>query len=387
MEDFQFKSPTNLVLRYGAEMEAGKLVREYTDKVLIVLGGDFVKESPWYPGLISSLVDEGIDVHELSGIQPNPTLTAVRQGIETVKDKGIGLILSVGGGSAIDSAKAIAIGALIDEDVWAVYTKEVEVSDALPVGCVMTIPSTGSEASNGSVINNAETGEKFDVMGDFIRPVFSLMNPVITFSAPKRQVVAGIVDMFSHAAERYFSRSINVELTDRLGEAMMTAIMHNARVLLADFTNYDARADLMVASLLAHNGLTGIGRQQDWASHAVAAPLSGEYNAVHGETISVIMPVWAAYVAPEAPERFAQLGVRVFGAAPDSSQAEQVRAAIEGMRAFFDELAMPATLSDLGIEDDSLFASMAAQTTRFYQPGNLKSLTSDDVQAIYRSAR
>lgn len=294
MEDFQFKSPTNMVLQPSAELEAGNLVRAYTDKVLVVLGGDFVKETPWYPGLVSSLESEGVAVHELSGIQPNPTLEAVREGITKVKAEGIGLILSVGGGSAIDSAKAIAIGALLDEDIWSVYTKDVEVSDALPVGCVMTIASTGSEASNGSVISNAETGEKFDVMGDFIRPAFVLMDPTITFSAPRRQVVAGIVDMFSHTAERYFSRSTDVELTDRLGEAVMTAIIHNARILLDDFTNYNARADLMVASLLSHNGLTGIGRQQDWASHAVAAPLSGEYNAVHGETIAVIMPRWAS---------------------------------------------------------------------------------------------
>lgn len=386
MEDFQFQSPTNLVLRVGAETEAGELIARYAKRALIVLGGDFIKTSEWYPGLIGSLEAAGVQYWELGGIQPNPTLEAIREGIKTVRANEIGFILSVGGGSAIDSAKAIALGAAIEQDVWEVYTKQVTPTTALPVGCVMTIPSTGSEASNGSVVNNAETGEKFDVMGDYIRPVFALMNPEITYTAPRRQIFAGVVDMFSHVAERYFSRSTNVEVTDRIGEGLMIAIMHDAKILLDDFTNYDARADLMLASLLAHNGLAGIGRQQDWASHAVGAPLSGEYNAVHGETISVIMPVWARYVADEAPERIAQLGVRVFGADPAASQDEQVDAAINGMRAFFDSIGMPASLADLGITDDSKFEQMAEQATHFYQPGNLKSLSRDDVLAIYRLA-
>lgn len=387
VEDFQFMSPTNLVLKVGAEAEAGRMIRPYADRALIVLGGDFIKDSEWYPGVIASLTAAGVGYEELSGIQPNPTLEAVNAGIELVRTKGIGFILSIGGGSAIDTAKAIGLGAANDVKIWDVYTKAVEVDRSLPVGCIMTIPSSGSEASNGSVITNAETGEKFDVMGDFIRPVFALMNPEITYSAPRRQIFSGIVDMFSHSAERYYSQSTGVELTDRLCEAVMSAIITCADQLLEDFTNYDARANLMLASVLSHNGLTGIGRQQDWASHTVAAPLSGEYHCVHGETISVIMPNWAQYVSAEAPARLAQLGVRVFGAAPELPEARQAEAAIGGMRAFFDRIGMPATLRDLGIDTDEKFESMAEQATRFWLPGNLKQLNRDDVVAIYQLAK
>ncbi len=387
MEDFQFMSPTNLVLKVGAEREAGRLIRQHTDRALIVLGGDFIADSDWYPGVIESLTNAGVEYDELRGILPNPTLEAVNEGIDLVRRKGIGFILSIGGGSAIDTAKAVGLGAANDVNIWDVYTKRVEVDRSVPVGCIMTIPSSGSEASNGSVITNAATGEKFDVMGDFIRPVFALMNPEITYSAPRRQIFSGIVDMFSHTAERYFSRSTDVELTDRLCEAVMNSVINCADRLLVDFTDYHARANLMLASLLSHNGLTGIGRQQDWASHTVAAPLSGEYNCVHGETISVIMPNWAKYVSAEAPEKLAQLGVRVFGADPEASLDEQVHAAIAGMRSFFDRIGMPATLRDLGIESDEKFATMADQATRFWQPGNLKSLGREDVIAIYQLAK
>lgn len=387
MEDLQFMSPTNLVLRVGAEQEAGRLIRPYADRALIVLGGDFIKDSEWYPGVTEALTAEGVEFDELSGIQPNPTLAPVNEGIDLVRRKGIGFILSIGGGSAIDTAKAIGMGAANDVNIWDVYTKRVEIDRSLPVGCIMTVPASGSEASNGSVITNAATGEKFDVMGDFIRPVFALMNPEITYTAPRRQIFAGVVDMFSHSAERYFSKSTNVELTDRLCEAVMSSIITCADQLLVDFDDYHARANLMLASILSHNGLTGIGRQQDWASHTVAAPLSGEYDCVHGETISVIMPNWARYVSAEAPEKLAQLGVRVFGADSEASEADQVDAAISGMRAFFDRIGMPATLRDLGIETDEKFLAMADQATRFWQPGNLKSLGRDDVVAIYELAR
>lgn len=386
MESFQFASRTKLALGPAVEREIGENLRPYGDCVLVVPGGEAIRSADWYREILDSLSASGIHWIELCGVRGNPDIGPVREGAETARSHNVGAVLSVGGGSAVDTAKAVALGACYDGDVWDFFTKNVVPTRALPVACIMTIPSSGSEASNGAVISNDETSEKLDVIAEVLRPELVLMNPALTASVPRRHLMAGIVDMFSHITERYFSRSSGVEVTDRLAEGLMLAIMTEADRLLVDFENLDARANLMLASVLAHNGLVGMGRQQDWATHAIAAPLSGEFGCIHGETIAVILPHWARLVAAEHPERFAQLGGRVFGAASDGTDAEAAAAAICGLSAFFSRLGMPAKLSDLGVGDVNRFESLAAQATRGGTIGNLKELSANDVCSIYKLA-
>lgn len=388
MENFNFYSPTKLIMQPNAEVVVGNEVIKYSKKVLFVhYGDDFFIRSGLYDKIMNSLKTAGLEIYEAAGIVPNPILEPVYRGIELCKAHGIGFILAVGGGSVIDTAKAIALGAKYDGDVWDLYIGKGFVAEALPVGAVMTIAATGSEGSNGSVITNEKTNEKRDVMGDMIRPVFAIMNPEITFSLPIYQTACGIVDMLSHTMERYFSTSQNVELTDRLGEGLMTAIMNSGKMVMKEPNNYDARADLMLASILSHNGLTGIGRNQDWACHMMGAQISGHYNAVHGATLSILIPAWAAYVYKDNPDRFAQFAERVMGINVEGlSKEEAALQGIEKLKDFYRELGMPLTLKEIGIEDDSKFEAMAIAATLIFGPiGCMKALTAADVTAIYKS--
>lgn len=388
MENFNFYAPTRLIMQPDAETIVGNEVEKYSKKVLFVHYGDkFFIGSGLYDKIMDSLKAAKLEIYEVSGIVPNPILEPVYRGIELCKAHDIGFILAVGGGSVIDTAKAIAFGAKYDGDVWDLYIGKNSPKETLPVGVVMTIAATGSEGSNGSVITNEKTDEKRDVMGDMIRPVFAIMNPELTYSLPKYQTACGIVDMLSHTMERYFSTSQNVELTDRLGEGLMIAVMNSGKKVMQEPDNYDARADLMLASILSHNGLTGIGRNQDWACHMMGAQISGHYNAIHGATLSILIPAWAKYVYKDNPDRFAQFAERVMGVSVEGlSKEEAALQGIEKLKDFYRELGMPFTLKEIGIEDDSKFETMANAATSIFGPiGCMKALTAEDVEAIYRS--
>ena len=388
MENFQFVSPTRLILQKDAELEVGSEVRKYADKVLLVHYGDpFLYQSGLHDRITTSLNQAGVAYEELTGIQPNPVLAPIRKGIALCREQKIPFILAVGGGSVIDTAKAIAAGSLYEGDVWDLYLGKAPVEQALALGTVMTLPGTGSEGSNGSVVTNEDTLEKRDIMSDAIRPCFAVMNPELTYTLPPFQTACGIVDMLSHVMERYFSNSKQVILTDHLCEGLMKAIVENGRKLQKDPRDYHARADLMLGAVLAHNGLAGIGRNQDWACHMMGAQLSGEYNAVHGATLSVLIPAWASYVYQENLDRFVQFANRVFGVEVDFYAPE--RTALEGIRrlqAFYQELGMPLTMEELNIKDDKRFASMAMRSTGGGRIGCMKPLSSEDVEAIYRLA-
>ena len=388
MEDFQFVSPTRFNMGRNAEDSVGAEVRRFSDKVLMLhYGNPLIHESGLYQRLAESFAASGVALFELTGIQPNPTVEPIREGIRICRENRIGCLLAVGGGSVIDTAKAIAAGVLYEGDVWDFYTHKAACTEALPVGVVMTIASTGSEGSNGSVITNAATGEKLDMMSDALRPAFVLMNPERTFTLPPRQTAAGIVDMFSHVTERYFSTSVETEATDRIGEGLMKAIIVNARKVMLDPKDYNARADLMWLSILAHNGLAGTGRNQDWACHAIGAPLSGEFNAVHGETISVLLPVWASYVYQSNLPRFVQFASRVFDV--DIDLYDQKRTALRGiemMTEFFRSLGMPLTLRALKIDSPAKLDELAVGVCRFGPVGGIRPLAAKDVAAIYAAA-
>lgn len=388
MDSFEFMSPTKFILENNAEELCGREIKKLADNVLLVhYGAGFIYESGLRDRIIKSLEREAITYYELSGVEPNPKVGLVREGIELCRKNKIGCVLAIGGGSVIDTAKAIAVGVKYDGDVWDFYCKKATPTEALPIGTVMTLPATGSEGSNGSVLKNPETGESADVMADFLRPAFTLMNPQLTLTIPKTQTVFGIIDMFSHVLERYFSSSKEAYLTDYMCEGVMKSILVNAKILMKDLSNYNARAELMWTAIVAHNGLLATGRNQDWATHTIGAQLSAQYNSVHGATLSVLFPNWAKYVYRENLPRFVQFANRVFGVEIDLYDQEKTALeGIEKLAEFFHSMGGPVTLKDLGIESDEKFRQMAEDACRFGPIGGLKVLKVEDVEEIYRLA-
>lgn len=389
MDSFEFMSPTRFILDRDADKLCGQEIRKISDRVLFVHYGDgYMYNSGLHGRIIEALDCAGVMYYELPGVEPNPKVELVREGVSVCREHQIGCVLAVGGGSVIDTAKAVALGAKYDGDVWDFYSKKEIPTEALPIGTVMTLPATGSEGSNGSVLNNPETGESADVMADFLRPTFTLMNPDLTLTIPKRQTVFGIVDMFSHVLERYFSNSKDVNLTDYMCEGVMKAILVNAHALMENMDNYNARAEFMWTAIVAHNGLLATGRNQDWATHAIGAQLSAQYNSVHGSTLSVLFPGWARYVYKENLPRFVQFANRVFGIEVDFyNQEKTALEGIERLQEFFQSMGAPTTLKEIGVETDAKFRKMAEDACRFGDIGGLKTLNADDVEAIYLACR
>lgn len=389
MDSFEFMSPTRFILEKDADKLCGREIKKISDNVLFVHYGDgYIYNSGLHGRITAALKAAGVTYYELLGVEPNPKVELARKGAAICKEHQIGCVLAVGGGSVIDTAKGIALGARYDGDMWDFFSKKEVPKGALPVGTVMTLPATGSEGSNGSVLNNPETGESADVMADFLRPAFTLMNPDITLTVPKRQTVFGIVDMFSHVLERYFSSSKDVNLTDYMCEGVMKAILVNARTLMENPDDYNARAEFMWTAIVAHNGLLAVGRNQDWATHAIGAQLSAQYNAVHGSTLSVLFPCWATYVYKENISRFVQFANRVFGVEVDFyNQEKTALEGIERLREFFRFLGAPLTLKEIGVDTDEKFSKMAEDACRFGSIGGLKALNQEDVETIYRMAQ
>ena len=377
-----------MILRRNAIELAGSEVKRYSDTVLLVhYGDDFIYKSGLRDRAVKALEDAGLKWFELPGVQPNPLMSLVYKGIDLCRENGIGFVLALGGGSVIDTSKAIAAGYYYDGDLWDCYLGKGTFDRALPVGTIMTIPATGSEGSNGSVITNDKTLQKRDIMSDVLRPVFTLMDPEMTFTLPRSQTVNGIVDMGSHVMERYFSPMEPVnDLTDRLAEAIMVSVMENGRKVLEKPDDYDARADLMVASVVAHNGLVGIGRFQDWASHCMGAPISGIYNVPHGRTLSVIIPAWMKYVYQDNIARFRQFAVRVMGVDPELDAAEAAAEGIKRLHAFYKEIGAPTTMAEIGITDRTRYEEMAKAACNGGTIGCMKALGEKDVMNIYELA-
>lgn len=387
MQSFEFYTPTKFIMDKDADLLCGREVKRYSDKVLFVhYGDDFTYKSGLYDRVMGSLQEAGLTVFELSGVRPNPEAKLVYKGIEIVRKEGIGCILGAGGGSVIDTAKAVGIGAKYDGDFWDFYLRKATPQESLPVGIIMTLPATGSEASNGSVLD--KDGFSADTMADCLRPAFTLMNPDLTLGIPQRQTICGIIDMFSHVMERYFSTSVDVDLTDYMCEGVMKSIISNAHKLMANLRDPVIRAEFMWTSIVAHNGLLAVGRNQDWGTHALAAQLSAEYGTTHGAALSVLFPNWASYVLDESNvQRFAQFANRVFGVEMDCY--DPMRTAKEGirqMRLFFDFLGGPRTLADVGVTTDEKIHAMAERVCTYGPVGFFRPLNLEDVEAIYRSA-
>lgn len=386
MDNFSYQSPTRYVFGRGAERQTGTLTAGMgCRKVLIVIGGGSARRSGLLARVEESLHAAGIATLELTGIRPNPTDDRVYEGIALCRAEGVDGIIAVGGGSVIDTAKAIAGGVPYDGDFWDFWAGKAVMTDALPVGVVLTIPAAGSEGSGNSVITKLDGMRKISLRTDYaLRPKFAVMNPELTFTLPPEQTAAGIADMMAHIMERYFTPTEGVETTDRVAEGVLQAIVEEAPKVMARPDDYEARANIMWCGTLAHNGICGCGRREDWASHGLEHVLSALHGVTHGAGLAVVFPAWMTYAAKSRPAKIAQFGRRVFGIG-EQDDRKCAEAAIAALRAFFGSLGLPLTLGELGIKDPDF----GAMTAMFHRDkgtpfGTYISLNPEDTEAVYR---
>ena len=356
MENFVFQNKTKIIFGRDTENLVGGETANYAKKVLLHYGGGSVKKSGLYDRMAASLKKAGVEFVDLGGAQPNPRLSLVREGIDICRKHDIKFILAVGGGSAIDSAKAIAVGVPYGGDVWDFYTGKAAPEAAIDVATVLTIPAAGSEASPSSVITNADGDLKRGLTNELIRPVFSILNPELTFTLPAYQTACGAADIMAHIMERYFTTTASADFTDRLCEATMRAVINNAPVCVSDPKNYDARAEVMWAGCVAHNDILGTGRNQDWASHQIEHEISGIYDVAHGAGLAVVFPAWMKYVHMRGNiKRFVQFASRVWGVDIDFRDREKnALAGIAALEKFFVSIGLPIRLKDMNIKADRL---------------------------------
>ncbi len=388
MENFTFYSPTYFAFGKDTENDAGKYVKRFGgSKVLIHYGGGSVVKSGLLDRVKKSLDEAGIQYVLLGGVKPNPRSGLVYEGIELCKKEKIDFILAVGGGSVIDSSKAIAAGTLYDGDFWDFYSGK-RIEEALPVGTILTIAAAGSEGSPDSVITKEEGMFKRGASGDAIRPKFSILNPALTQTLPPYQTAAGITDIMAHLHERYLTNSKDVEVTDRIIEGLLLTMIHEGPRVIEDPNNYEARANIMWAGMMAHNNSCGVGRSQDWNSHNIEHELSAIYDCAHGAGLAVTMPAVFKYVYKHDVMRFAKLAVRVWGCQMDFDNPE--RTALEGIAAlenFLKSIGMPLSFEELGAKEEDIPKLVEALCYGDGRTGSISgfvTLSADDCTKIYQ---
>lgn len=387
MNNFIFYSPTCFVFGKERENEAGKQVKRFGGThVLIHYGGGSVVKSGLLERVKVSLAAENIQFCELGGVQSNPRSGLVYEGIEICKRENIDFILAVGGGSVIDSAKAIALGALYEGDFWDFYQGK-RVERALPVATILTISAAGSEGSGASVITREKDMLKRSTGSDLLRPVFSILNPELTCTLPNYQTACGVADMMAHVMERYFSNTQHVEVTDRLCEGILLTIIKETPKALADPDDYESRANLMWAGMVAHNDICGVGRDQDWSTHYMEHELSGLYDVAHGAGLAVMFPAWMKYVMNHDVMRFAQFAVRVWGCEMDFQHPEiTARQGIACYEKFMISIGMPVRFAGLGAKAEDIPTLVKTLGLGERTLGSFVKLTAEDVTKIYELA-
>ena len=388
MNNFNFYSPTEFVFGKGREQDTGHYVKKYGGtKVLLHFGGGSAVRSGLLGRVKQSLETGGIPFVELGGVQPNPRDTLVYEGIELSRQEKIDFILAVGGGSVIDSAKAIALGVPYDGDFWDFYSGAERPQKALPVGTVLTIAAAGSEGSGDSVITKVQGGLKRGTGSDVLRPRFSVMNPALTCTLPPYQTACGATDIMAHVFERYFTNTTEVEITDRLCEAVLLTMIRETPRVIADPANYQARANIMWAGTVAHTNIVGVGREQDWNSHGIEHELSALYDCAHGAGLAVIMPAWMEHVYHHNPLRFAQAAVRIWGCQMDFENPERTaREGIVRFRRFLRSIGMPLNFAELGAKPEDIPKLVESFGIGTRRTGGFMPLTAEDVTKIYEIA-
>ena len=388
MNDFDFYSPTYFVFGRDREAEVGTYVKKFGgSRVLVLYGGQSAKKSGLLDRVLASLNGAGLHTAELGGVKPNPRSGLVYEGIDLCRKEGIDFLLAVGGGSVIDTAKAIAIGVPYEGDFWDFFSGKVP-EKALPVGTVLTIAASGSEGSPDSIITNEKTLDKNSAEADCLRPCFSILDPALTESLPPYQTACGVTDIMAHAFERYFTNTEDVEVTDRLLEGVLLTMLHEGPRVMADPHDYGARANIMWAGMVCHNDMMGVGRKQDWNSHHLEHVLSALYDCAHGAGLAVIMPAWMRYCADHHDGlRMAQMAVRVFGCQMDF--ADPRRTALEGIaafRAFLKSMGMPLTFAEIGADPADIPKLVEMNHVGGGVTGGYVGLTSDAIREIYEIA-
>ncbi len=386
MISFEFYNPTKIIFGLNCYQKIGKTVASYSTKILLLYGGKSLKANGIYDVISNSLQAEKIEVFELGGVMSNPRLGLVKEGIELCKNERIEFILAAGGGSVIDTAKAIAAGSCYDGDVWDFYTKEISPKKVLDIGVILTIPAAGSESSNGSVITNEEGPDKKSFCSDLLYPKFSFLNPQVCETLPKFQIAAGGADILSHIMERYFTCTENTDLSDRLCEGAMKSLLNNLPKVVKNKKDHDAWAEVMWTGNVAHNTLIGKGREEDWSSHAIEHEISAIYDVAHGAGLAIIFPAWMKYTYKNNIARFVQFAVRVFDVKILGMDEERI--AFEGIKKleeFFQAIGLKTTLYECGI-DDSKFEIMAQKACNNGEIGALMKLNKKDIEKIYKIA-
>ena len=388
MQNFNFYSPTFFSFGKDAENGVGGLVKRFGgSKVLIHYGGGSVIRSGLMDRVKASLEAEQLPYVVLGGVKPNPRSGLVYEGIELCRKEGVDFILAVGGGSTIDSAKAIAAGVVYEGDFWDFYSGK-RIEQALPIGTILTISAAGSEGSPDSVITREEGMLKRGASGDAIRPRFSVLNPALTQTLPAYQTACGVTDIMAHLYERYLTNTKEVEVTDRMIEALLLTMIHEGPRVIADPNNYEARANIMWAGMMAHNNACGVGRSQDWNSHNIEHELSALYDCAHGAGLAVTMPAVFSYVMDHDVMRFAQVAVRVWGCQMDFAHPEvTAKAGIEALRSFLCSIGMPKNFAELGAKEEDIPALVNALCFSGGRSGAISGfvkLDAEDCAAIYR---
>ena len=390
MLNFNYYAPTRVVFGKGTEEKTAQLIRDFGGtKVLIHYGGGSVVRSGLLQRVTDSLEAASIPYVTLGGAVPNPRLSLVYKGIELCKQEGVDFLLAVGGGSAIDSAKAIGYGVANEGDVWDFYDRKRQATACLPLGVILTLAATGSEMSNSSVITKEEGQIKRGYGSDLGRPRFAILNPELTMTLPDYQTACGCADILMHTMERYFTNSGTMEITDALAEALLRTVMKAAEVLVKDPQNYEARAEVMWAGSLSHNGLTGCGSDGgDWMTHKLEHELSGLYDVAHGAGLTAVWGSWARYVYSSCLPRFRRFAVNVLGIEPVGSDEEIALKGIEAMEDFFRSIRMPVNLRELGVdptEEDLVTMARKCAIAVGGSGGSARLLKESDMLEIYRA--
>lgn len=386
MRNFDFYNPTKLIFGQGT-LEALKTeVPKYGKNVLLMYGGGSIKRSGLFDKVMAELSAIDAVVTELSGVEPNPRLSTVHKGVELCHEHKIDLILAVGGGSVLDCAKAVAVGAKYDGDMWDFVERKAAAQDALPLGTVLTMAATGSEMNSGSVITNEVTKEKMGWGSIHAFPAFSILDPENTFTLPRDQTVYGMVDIMSHVLEHYFHTDGNTPVQDGFCETLLRTVIETAPKLIEDLNNYELRETIMYCGTMALNGMVSMGFAGDWATHNIEHAVSAVYDIPHGGGLAILFPQWMKYNIDTNPARFRKLAVNVFGVDPAGKNDKEIGLeGIEALRSFWDSIGAPKTLADYDI-DDSEIGSMADKAVRFGPFGNFRKLDREDVVEIYKMA-
>ena len=388
MQNFNYSIPTKIFFGKGQIEVLAREIKKHGTRVLLTYGGGSIRKSGLYDEVVGSLNENNIEFWELGGIDPNPRIDSVREGIKIIRENNIDFILAVGGGSTIDCSKVIAAGYYYDGDPWDLIIKKAKVTNALPIGTILTIAATGSEMDTGAVITNLETKQKLSVGHPSMAPKFSILDPIYTYTVPKYQTAAGVADIMSHTFENYFTLNDGAYLQNRLAEAILKTCIHYGKIAIDEPENYEARANIMWSSSLAINGLLSYGKDTVWSVHAMEHELSAYYDITHGIGLAILTPPWMEYVLDdERVDKFVEYGVNVWGIDANKDKYEIARESIDKTREFFLSLGIPMTLREVGIGEENLEnMAKAAIEHKGGEVGNFKPLCYEEVLAIYKKA-